>query len=886
MKKLLLILLFGMPIWAGQSLKLAPSRTASATLTPTNQGDFRVEMRLHGITTGTAYLGIVGSGAEGAEFPAVTLNSNGLGLTAPNTPDTMSDPGTYPSILFSGRTDIVIRLQRNAIAMTYTLEMWNADGTSYSVSSLPIASLGTWDMGSIQFPALYATSAQVSVGYFRLYSTLVALNSTPPNGVAGGDLLDYEFEGDLTDSAGSNDLTAGGGTATYEATPAVAPAANAGVDTTARRGTAITLAGSGVGDSALTYAWAKTSGPGTVTFGDATSATSTASFDTAGEYVLTLTITDADAATDTDTVTVGVVNASAAYVVSTGDADVDTILGPLLMYTKSPWTWFDDRSKAVADHFGSLMDTATAWQDTWNTALAGTVSVTNGSATVTGTSTTFQADFCSGGTTPDDTYQFVAWYSQGGVIGRSLNQVAACISDTEITLSTAYTASPGTQSSLSYSRWDSYGVWIGNSSNINFYDNVMAYYALYYRTGLTVYRDYARTLADSWYTMPFYIDKGLPTIKDGSIWMLPRNIALTGIILRALDGKPEYWDGLEPILDVMATRIQYTTEIYDIREAGYDLAFVALGALFSTDATKRAAYTAALEVALEDRWAPQQQANGQWRMISYGYDSWDAYPGTVTVTNGSATVTGTDTTWSSGTTNGKWFWVLDDTAYYTATYNSPTQVTLDRPYEGTNGSGKQWSFHSDLVGRGTQPFQMGIVANAWYWAYLALNAASSADTATARQFVLDAVDWITTYGYSSTAKGLYYARDFLNCEPISEANANCGASVIEDARYLNAEVMRAYSTAYALTGIAGYKTQADILFGAQWGGPSTVGPGADGTYVSEYLDSGYTFTANKAKNFGFGFGFGGGPTWPAARLGNPTTRTIHGRVTFRGRTGP
>ncbi len=61
--------------------------------------------------------------------------------------------------------------------------------------------------------------------------------------------------------------------------------------------------------AAFTLAWSKVSGPGTVTFGTATTANSTATFSTAGTYVLRLTANDTQfTGTDDVTVNVGIVD--------------------------------------------------------------------------------------------------------------------------------------------------------------------------------------------------------------------------------------------------------------------------------------------------------------------------------------------------------------------------------------------------------------------------------------------------------------------------------------------------------------------------------------------------------------------------------------------------
>jgi len=60
--------------------------------------------------------------------------------------------------------------------------------------------------------------------------------------------------------------------------------------------------------------------------------------------------------------------------------------------------------------------------------------------------------------------------------------------------------------------------------------------------------------------------------------------------------------------------------------------------------------------------------------------------GTVAVTNGSTNVVGTDTGWTG---SGPFvFKVVGDPGVYFATRNSPTSVTLLKPYQGTTGSGK------------------------------------------------------------------------------------------------------------------------------------------------------------------------------------------------------
>ena len=87
-----------------------------------------------------------------------------------------------------------------------------------------------------------------------------------------------------------------------------APTVNAGVDRTVTLSGAVTLVGTATDDglpsppSQLSIAWSRVSGPGTVTFSNAGALNSTATFQTAGTYVLRLTVSDSQL-TSTDDVT-------------------------------------------------------------------------------------------------------------------------------------------------------------------------------------------------------------------------------------------------------------------------------------------------------------------------------------------------------------------------------------------------------------------------------------------------------------------------------------------------------------------------------------------------------------------------------------------------------
>ncbi|WP_041584612.1 Ig-like domain-containing protein [Syntrophus aciditrophicus] len=88
----------------------------------------------------------------------------------------------------------------------------------------------------------------------------------------------------------------------------LAPVVNAGADQTITFPGSAALAGTASDDglpsppATLTYSWSKVSGPGTVTFGSASSLATTASFSAAGTYTLRLTVSDSALSSSDDIV--------------------------------------------------------------------------------------------------------------------------------------------------------------------------------------------------------------------------------------------------------------------------------------------------------------------------------------------------------------------------------------------------------------------------------------------------------------------------------------------------------------------------------------------------------------------------------------------------------
>ncbi|MDA0203802.1 MAG: hypothetical protein O3A53_19035 [Acidobacteria bacterium] len=654
-------------------------------------------------------------------------------------------------------------------------------------------------------------------------------------------------------------------------------------------------------DPALTYLWSDQTGGGGLTFSSSTASQPTISCASFGEYIVRLAVTDADAGTDSVDVTIGCVETDDLYRVTYADPDVGFLLGPMIMWGKSPWPYIDERHVVYADYYGGLAVSKTApnHSDDWNTNLAGTVSVTNGDATVTGSGTSFQDRYCSGGSTPDN--------PAGGmriVIHDAAGQdwaytISSCTSQTSLELTITYTAA--TDSALNHSRWsDCRGCWVGGSNNNNYYDNVLALYALHYRTGLTIYRTQARALAVTWDDMPS-INSGFGAETAGNN-IAARQWSFTGLALWAREsGQPNaWWDNWDARMAIWEASADSTADFTDVREDGYAFAFVAIMARMHYDSAERTASAAVLTSALgaTKRFiTTDYKINDVWSNSAFGANCGGT---STTVTNGSTAVVGVGTSWLSisniadnwlgvgplGSTERRDITVNDTMRIASAPSN--TSITLENNWPGATQTTTTGECRiNNVVGTGTQPFQLAMGMAAMDWADDVLGG-----NATAVDELLDAAEWYDTYGHDDTLRGAYYARAFPNCEPdpqdLTNGGTNCGITAGTGFRFLHLEFIRAVSRAYIAAVENGdpragaLLTLGDRIVGASLDG-GFGGPETDGTWPTE-LDETDGVPTDKAKNFGFVWCWGGAWSWPAARLAavTETATTITGKVTISG----
>lgn len=244
--------------------------------------------------------------------------------------------------------------------------------------------------------------------------------------------------------------------------------------------------------------------------------------------------------------------------------------------------------------------------------LAGTISVTNGSNVITGTGTQF-TDLTpilnAGG--------FILIHQADGI--HEPYWITSIQSDTQLTVNRAYTGA--TASGLQY------GAATDNEANdylnANYYDQALTQYVNYYRTGDATFLTYARKIADSWWRA-YPISSGNRPPSDTGFGLSPRQVSLGGLMLRALDGRPEYWNWIAEWCRYhydlwIGQRINYPTFYYGIREAGYVLLYCAWLAQVHPDATVRAEFQSKALAGGENYAARLQYPDGSFRYTEDAY---------------------------------------------------------------------------------------------------------------------------------------------------------------------------------------------------------------------------------------------------------------------------
>ena len=900
LRRLLLFFCLAHAGFCGQSLQIgggAPGAVASIRGLEDYTGPLRVEARFQNCESATPNATATLLNAAAIEIRWLA-NRTVLEAAFP------ADTGTHPQVNLAGHSDFALRAQRDPANKQTHLEIWDVRTGEYLADTKVKSAFRARTIGAVQLGG----AAGCAVAFVRIYDSVIPLDSAAPTAaLAGGNIVDLEFEGNTDDQSTQARSMTFSQQPLFAETPSYPPVCQAGRTNTFRAGAPMELDGSrsyASDDSPLAYFWELSSAPAgaALDWSSHTVAEPVLAGTVFGTYVFRLHVTDASGRRSSCEVTHGAVTTDNNGVVITGNRDLDLILGPLIRWgamtardrNPNPYPWMDERHKYLSDYFGVMQDKE--HKTPWLTPFEGRVTVSNTTNTTKmyGTGTRFRQDYCGGDSAPDRPTYPVVWYTlPGGEQGRYVGvnngafiSVVSCDSDTEITLSRPWAIIGTSDAQHSIITDADLSLWHTSETSINYYDDVLAHYAMYYRSGLEAHRQYARWLADAWVTYPS-VNWGYRTAPFASpaSSLPPRKGASIGILLRALDGKPEYMAVFRRQIAAWRTQLKTTANPVGEREYGYRLLYTALCALFDTGPGGESRACKADVVTSFNRtngWKALQRPNGVWEVVINAFGA-----GTVTVENGSRIVTGAGTNFSSNTSP---LWICaspctsnssgDTRAYAAYTVDSPTQITLATPYEGTSGSGKRWMAGTTYknTGFGTQPFMMGIVGTGMYFSWKALEGYNDAEAEWARGTMNRIAEWLASTGYRPAAKGLFYARGFPNCEPdpesvpLSQGECVSGGGV-GASRGLTPEITRVMAESYldkARTGASDarfLKQRTDTMIEATWLKPATErkdGPQSDGIYWSYNLE---VLNLRSGKWLGFPFGMGFSASWPAARLG-------------------
>lgn len=424
-----------------------------------------------------------------------------------------------------------------------------------------------------------------------------------------------------------------------------------------------------------------------------------------------------------------------------------------------------------------------------------------------------------------DTRNVTAHYDRSdGTEAQIYFPTSGCESDTDLYRYLWWDALSGSQTAKLYSWMDGYGH--AGDFGPNYYDEVLAHYALYFRSGWGPARDAARKLGDVWLDYP--------EIAQGDAGGAPRRMSVTGMVAAAvLDGRSSNWSAIRTFAKagVSAARADCA---YDLRENAYQLSWLALAALFDPDLTQRANWITQLETAYS-RDNQCKTSDNSWAGTTFNFNT-----PALTMTNGSADVTGTDilastcqhagTATSVSVTNGSdvvtgtgfvagakvaingtisgvptylsFAYILDsssqihlsgmwpgDTATgltalmdsddymltfgtgfddpqlskaWSCTWVDSSHITLDRPWDGPTSS-SIFGYRGNIAGKGQQPFVLGIKT---LQMSLASKVASSPLNTNYGTLANLAANWIKDNGYDPATGGMYYYRLFGSCEPV------------------------------------------------------------------------------------------------------------------------
>src|ERR1017187_3609893 len=107
--------------------------------------------------------------------------------------DSVSNNGPLISTCCTGRTDVLVRVQRDVANTRYTMEVCDTTGGNCQSATAAITAYGaiSWVGDGL------GVAAGGKIGFLRWFSSVVPVGTPITNGGGAGDLGDWEFDGNL-----------------------------------------------------------------------------------------------------------------------------------------------------------------------------------------------------------------------------------------------------------------------------------------------------------------------------------------------------------------------------------------------------------------------------------------------------------------------------------------------------------------------------------------------------------------------------------------------------------------------------------------------------------------------------------------------------------------
>ena len=180
----------------------------------------------------------------------------------------------------AGRTDVLVRFQRDAVQKRIVCESWNFDGSGYQRDQDTITASPAWTLSGGN---LGSNNTSASLGFLRVFKSIVPDGSQPPTGWNAGDWTELKFDGTLADASGNgHNVTVTGGSYIRHAGVTSGGVGQRvrgpGVEQVLDFASRVSSASGRFGQlfaitPNLTYKWQQVDGPTTVRWSDTTSST-------------------------------------------------------------------------------------------------------------------------------------------------------------------------------------------------------------------------------------------------------------------------------------------------------------------------------------------------------------------------------------------------------------------------------------------------------------------------------------------------------------------------------------------------------------------------------------------------------------------------------------